>query len=329
MAYIQVIGGLVLLVFAADFMVRGSVSLAQRMGIHTLIIGLTVVAFGTSAPELVVGVDAVITGVPTLALGNVVGSNIANIWLVVGFPAVVAPFLCNTPRFTHNMMIMLFSTAVFTGFAFFGAFTYWMGLILLTMLAGFIYFTSRRASDEDTLKQVLCDIEGMPEEPDSYTVSWALIAGGLVGLVTGAHILVQGSVVIARDMGVSEAVIGLTLVALGTSIPELVTAVVAAARNHCDVAVGNVIGSNIFNLLGIIGVSTQFGDIPVPEAFLKFDLWIMVLASLTLLPYAMFGRRIGRWSGIMFCSAYVIFILTVASGDTGMDGLHHLRGSLG
>jgi cation:H+ antiporter len=329
MAYIQVIGGLVLLVFAADFLVRGSVSLAQRMGIHTLVIGLTVVAFGTSTPELVVGVDAVLTGVPTLALGNVVGSNIANIWLVVGFPAVVAPFMCNTPRFTHNMMIMLFSTAVFIGFAFMGAFTYWMGLILLTMLAGFIYFTSSRRNDPDVMKQALCDIEGIPEEPDSYTVSWALIIGGLVGLITGAHILVQGSVVIAREMGVSEAVIGLTLVALGTSIPELVTAVVAAARNHCEMAIGNVIGSNIFNLLGIIGVSSIVGDIPVPEAFLRIDLWIMVLASLTLLPYAVFGWRLGRRSGIAFCCAYVTFIFIVASGGSGMENMHNLHGSLG
>ncbi|MCH8862261.1 MAG: calcium/sodium antiporter [Proteobacteria bacterium] len=328
MAYIQVIGGLVLLVFAADFMVRGSISLAQRMGVSTLIIGLTVVAFGTSAPELVVGVDAVLTGVPTLALGNVVGSNIANIWLVVGFPAVVVPFMCNAKRFTHNMMIMLFSTAVFIGFAFTGVFTYWTGLVLLAMLAGFIYFTSRQREDRETLERVLCDMEGLPEKPDSYRVSWALIIGGLIGLVVGAHILVQGSVVIAREMGVSEAVIGLTLVALGTSIPELVTAVVAAARNHCDVAIGNVIGSNIFNLLGIIGVSSQLGDIPVPEGFLKFDLWVMALASLTLLPYAVFGRRIGRLSGLMFCGAYLAYITVVASGASGMDGINNFIGKI-
>lgn len=317
-----------MLVFAADFLVRGSVSLAQRMGVHTLIIGLTVVAFGTSAPELVVGIDAVLTGVPTLALGNVVGSNIANIWLVVGFPAIVAPFLCSAPRFTHNMMVMLASSVVFIAFAFTGVFTYWMGLILLTMLIGFIYYISRQQNDPDALKKVLCDIEGVPEKPDSYTISWALILGGLVGLVTGAHILVQGSVVIAREMGVSEAVIGLTLVALGTSIPELVTAVVAAVRNHCDVAVGNVIGSNIFNLLGIIGVSTQLGDIPVPEAFLKFDLWVMLLASLTLLPYAVFGRRVGRRSGFLFCGAYVTYIFMVASSSSRTENLHHLADML-
>lgn len=328
MAYIQVIGGLVLLVFAADFMVRGSISLAQRMGVHTLIIGLTVVAFGTSAPELVVGVDAVLTGVPTLALGNVVGSNIANIWLVVGFPAVVVPFMCNAPRFTHNMMIMLFSTAVFIAFAFMGVFNHWIGLVLLAMLVGFIYFTSRHREEQDVLKQVLCDMEGVPDEPDSYSVSWALIIGGLVGLVAGAHILVQGSVVIAREMGVSEAVIGLTLVALGTSIPELVTAVVAAARNHCDVAIGNVIGSNIFNLLGIIGISSQLGDIPVPDVFLKFDLWVMALASLTLLPFAMFGLRIGRWTGLAFCGAYLAYITIVASGASGMAVTHHFGGTM-
>lgn len=317
MAYFQVLGGLVLLVFAADFMVRGAVSMAQRLGIHTLVIGLTVVAFGTSAPELLVGVDAVATGAPTLALGNVVGSNIANVWLVLGLPAVIAPMMCNAPRFTHNMIIMLASTALFIGLAYTGAFTWWSGLVLVGLLATFVFFSARRVEATIDYEQVLAEIEGVPEKPDSFRLSAGLVVAGLAGLIIGAHILVQGSVSIAREFGISEAVIGLSLVAIGTSIPELVTAIVAALRGHCDVAIGNVIGSNIFNLLGIIGVSSMVGTIPVPTRFTELDLWIMAAASLTLLPYAVFKFRIGRTSGALFTIAYFSFIAYLASGHIG------------
>lgn len=322
MAYFQVLGGLVLLVFAADFLVRGSVSLAQRLNVHSLVIGLTVVAFGTSAPELLVGIDAVLTDAPTLALGNVVGSNIANVWLVLGVPAVIAPMACNAPKFTRNMLIMLAATGAFIALAYTGAFEWWSGVILLVLLAGFIRYTGRRTESAIDYEMVLAEIEGVPDEPDSKNVAIALIAGGIIGLVVGAHILVQGSVEIARDMGVSEALIGLTLVAIGTSLPELVTAIVAALRGHCDVAFGNVIGSNIFNLLGIIGVSSLIGTIPVPDFFLEIDLWVMALASLSLLPFALMRRHIGRKSGIAFCLTYVSYIVWLAGSAHGYGGTH-------
>lgn len=311
-----------MLVFAADFLVRGSVSLAQRLNVHSLIIGLTVVAFGTSAPELLVGIDAVLTDVPTLALGNVVGSNIANIWLVLGVPAVIAPMACNAPKFTRNMMIMLASTFAFIALAFTGVFDWRSGLLLLVLLAGFIRYTGRRTDDAIDYEKVLAEIEGVPDEPDSKNVAITLIVSGIIGLVVGAHILVQGSVEIARDLGVSEALIGLTLVAIGTSLPELVTAIVAALRGHCDVAFGNVIGSNIFNLLGIIGVSSLIGRIPVPDFFLEVDLWVMALAALSLLPFALMRRHIGRKSGIAFCLAYAGYITWLANGAHGSANLH-------
>lgn len=310
------------MVFAADFLVRGSVSLAQRLNVHSLVIGLTVVAFGTSAPELLVGIDAVLTDVPTLALGNVVGSNIANVWLVLGVPAVVAPMACNAPRFTRNMMIMLASTGAFIALAYTGSFEWWSGLLLLTLLVAFIHHTSRNSNNGIDYEKVLAEIEGVPDEPDSKNIAITLITGGIIGLIVGAHILVQGSVEIARELGVSEALIGLTLVAIGTSLPELVTAVVAALRGHCDVAFGNVIGSNIFNLLGIIGVSSLIGKIPVPQFFLDVDLWVMALASLTLLPFALMRRHIGRKSGIAFCLAYASYITWLASSTHGTASAH-------
>lgn len=329
MAYFQAIGGLLLLVFAADFLVRGSVSLAQRLGVHTLVIGLTIVSFGTSAPELLVGIDAVLTGAPTLALGNVVGSNIANILLVVGLPAIMAPMMCSSSRFKHNMVALLISTAAFIAIACSGTFTPLSGALLLVMLIGFLFYVSRKLEDTVDFDELLSDIEGVPDEPDDFGVSIALVVGGLAGLAVGAHLLVTGSIEIARDFGVSEALIGLTLVAVGTSLPELVTSIVAAVRNHCDVAVGNVIGSNIFNLLGIIGVSSMIRKIPVPDAFLRFDLWVMAGATLLLLPYALMHRRIGRRSGVVFCLLYAAYLYILASGIGGIGALHRIPETLG
>lgn len=318
MAYIQVVGGLVLLVVAGDFLVRGAVSMAGRLGIPQLAIAATVVAFGTSAPELVVGVDAVLSGVPTLALGNVVGSNIANVLIVVGLPALIYPMTCTAPRLTRNMVIMLAATSVFIYMAFQGAFERQDGILLVIGLISFLAYSTLRGR---TPGQTNCAEEAMMdfdmvgvEKEEPVWLSTVFVLFGLFGLGFGAHFLIEGSVVVAREWGVSEAVIGLTLVALGTSLPELVTAMVAAFRNHCDVAVGNVIGSNIFNLLGIIGISSLVGDIPVPTAFLELDLWVMFGASLALLPFAIFKARIGRIVGFIFLISYVTYIYMLASG---------------
>jgi cation:H+ antiporter len=311
MAYFQILGGLVLLIFAGDFMVRGAVSVAQRLGVPTLLIGLTIVAFGTSAPELVVGIDAVLSGVPALALGNVVGSNIANIWLVLGVPAIIAPMVCHAAKFTQNMMVMLGVTVIFMALAFTGIITLASGLVLLILLLAFLYHSGKRAQEAPDYETLLVDIEGVPDKTDSPFLSIVLIIGGIIGLVLGAHLLVDGSVVVARKLGVSEAVIGLSLVAFGTSVPELATSIVAAIKKECDVAIGNVIGSNIFNLLGIIGVSSMFGNIPVAAHFTQVDLWVMLGASLTLLPFALYKWRIGRRAGFVFCTLYGLYIISI------------------
>lgn len=324
MAYIQVVAGLVLLVFAGDFLVRGAVSLAQRAGISTLIIGLTVVAFGTSAPELVVGIDAVLTGAPTLALGNVVGSNIANVLLVVGLPALIAPMTCTAPRLGRNLMIMLVATALFIGLAHGGSMGRQEGIILLAFLTLFLTYSGMRAKTA-TCGEMLCEDDAdIQDAPDSYMLSSALVVGGLIGLGIGADLLVKGAVEVAVSFGVSEALIGLTLVALGTSLPELVTALVAAVRGHCDVAVGNVIGSNIFNLLGIMGVTSMIGDVPVPQSFLNVDLWVMLAAAMLLIPFCTMRSRVGKAAGATMITLYIGYIVYLAHSaeSAAVMGMH-------
>ena len=237
-AFLQLLGGLVLLIYAGDALVRGSVSMARRLDVPPMIVGLTVIAFGTSAPELMVGIDAVLTDVPTLALGNVVGSNIANIWLVIGLPALIAPMVCPAPKFTNNMLALVIATLVFMVMAFSGEFTAMKGVFLLGGLATFLFFSSRRDKNETSYQEILEDLEGVPKKADSLKTASLIVLSGLIGLSIGAHFFVLGAVDFARMLGVSEAVIGLTLVALGTSIPELVTAIAAAMRRHSDVAIG-------------------------------------------------------------------------------------------
>lgn len=312
MAYLEVVTGIVLLVVAGDFLVRGAVSLAQKAGVSTLIIGLTIVAFGTSAPELVVGVDAVLKGSPTLALGNVVGSNIANSLLVVGLPAIIAPMTCDAPRLGRNLMMMVGATLVFIWVAQGGEFTFMHGLLFLALLAMFLLYSGMRAKKCPTELEGLDEITELEEHPIPYKKSWAMVIGGLAGLAVGADLLVVGSIELARAFGVSEALIGLTLIALGTSLPELVTAMVAAIRGHCDVAVGNVVGSNIFNILAIMGVSSQFGSIPVPESFLQVDLWVMLGAALLLIPFTRLRSQVGKMSGVVMVALYVGYMIHLA-----------------
>ncbi|MBB4211952.1 cation:H+ antiporter [Rhodothalassium salexigens DSM 2132] len=316
LSFVQAFAGLVLLIFAGDVLVRGSVQLAERLGISPLIIGMTIVACGTSAPELLVGVEAVLFGAPRLALGNVVGSNIANVLLVVGLPALIAPMTCQAPRLVRNLSVMLAITVVFIAIAHTGRFAWWDGLVLLALLVAFIWWNIRAGRRDPRVVEALVDMDEI-EEASSAPLAWSilLVAGGLAGLAFGADLLVEGSVTIAETLGVPEAVIGLTMVAIGTSLPELITAIMAAVRCQCDVAIGNVIGSNIFNLLAIIGVASLFGDVPVPSIFLKFDLWLMLAASLALVPFCVARRAVGRWSGLLLLLAYAGYMVWLATGD--------------
>lgn len=321
MEYIEVIGGLVLLVVAGDILIRGAVSLAENFGLSKLVIGLTVVAFGTSAPELVVGIDAAIAGVPVMALGNVVGSNIANILLVIGLPAIFYPFACDSSEVKRNYYIMLIGSVLFIMLCATGPLTHFHATFLLIFLFAFLYSSYKDGKIDPTLaaderkiaEHAYEDLDELPETPLKTGRSALYILVGLAGLVYGAHILVEGAVVIAKSFEVSEAVIGLTVIAIGTSLPELVTAVMAARHGHGDVALGNIIGSNIFNLYAIMGSTAYVADIPIPESFMQVDLWVMVLSSAALIPFIQWKIRFSRVIGFAFTGGYIIYLVTLGS----------------
>ncbi len=312
----SVAAGLVILVFAGDFLVKGAVNLALRLGIPALVVGLTVVAFGTSAPELLVSIKAVLEGAPGIALGNVVGSNIANVLLVIGIPAMISVLHTSRIDTTQSYVTMLAGSVLFTALAFAGVFAWWSGLILLAGLGFMLWQSYRHAAAHRSANGAGIgedeDLEGAEPGIPGWKIAVSL-AIGLVGLPVGADLLVDGAVNVARAFGISETVIGLTLVAVGTSLPELATTVMAALRKSADVAVGNVVGSNVFNLLGIIGIASLVGPIPVDPEFLRFDLWVMLGASLLLMPFV-FGRRdIGFWTGALFVAGYAAYVVVLLS----------------
>ena len=311
--------GLVILLLAGDSLVRGAVNFALRVGIPALIVSLTIVAFGTSAPELLIAIKALMDNAPGIAMGNVVGSNTANILMVLGFPALLAAMHTSECDSRKNYIYMIASSVLFIGLAFRGVFDALAGLVLLAALAAVLtdsFLHARNHRREARAAEAAMgadDIEEL-EGADPELPWWKIIVFlglGLVGLPLGADILVDSSVNIAREFGVTETVIGLTLVALGTSLPELATTVMAALRRQADVALGNVIGSNMFNLLAIIGITSLLGEIPVDRQFLQFDLWVMLASSLLLVPFVFLKRDITRGWGILLVALYIAYITVV------------------
>lgn len=318
MEFIYVGAGLVLLLIGGEALIRGAVSLAENWGVSKLVIGLTVVAFGTSAPELLVSLSAVHDGAPGIAIGNVVGSNIANILLVLGAPALIMPFVCTMNTMRSEGVAMLAATIMMIVVCWMNGLSFWAGLIFFLALCAFLYnaYVQARKSGDETLAHATEEFEdGMPKSPIKAAL-WIVV--GLGGLVLGSELLVDGARTIAKDLGLSDAVIGVTLVAIGTSLPELATSVVAAFRRHGDVAIGNVIGSNLFNILGILGITSMVADIPVPVPMLEFDLWVMLAAAVILFPLAFFKIPVGRVVGILFLAAYGGYMYAQFTGISGM-----------
>ncbi|UWQ33539.1 calcium/sodium antiporter [Leisingera sp. M527] len=307
--------GLVILLLAGDALVRGAVNLSLRLGVPALIVSLTIVAFGTSAPELLIAISAVHEGADGIAMGNVVGSNTANILLVLGIPALMRALHtseCNTRK---NYVFMLAASVLFIGLAFCGTFTVWSGLILLAALSvvlGIAFREARNHRRNGKGSSCAADVdleeieEADPDMPYWRVCTYLLL--GLIGLPLGADLLVDNATIIARTYGISETVIGLTLVAVGTSLPELATTVMAAMRRQADVALGNVIGSNMFNLLAIIGIATFIGPITVDPEFLRFDLWVMLAASLLLIPFVFLKQDITRIWGVILTALYLAYM---------------------
>lgn len=308
-----VVIGLGILLLAGDALVKGAVNLSLRIGIPALIVSLTVVAFGTSAPELLISIKAAMENVPGIALGNVVGSNTANVLLVLGIPTLLAVMHTSECDTRKSYLIMLGASVMFIALAFRGVFDWIAGIVLLIVLAAILFDSMRDAMAHRRAGQEADDDEE-PEGADPNMSWWKILlylALGLVGLPLGADLLVDSSVEIATLFGVSDTVIGLTLVALGTSLPELATTVMAALRRQADVALGNVIGSNMFNLLAIIGVASLIAPIPVDPEFLRFDLWVMLGASLLIFPLVFMAKDLTRIWGVALSALYVSYIALV------------------
>lgn len=299
--YLYIFGGLIGLFFGGEALVRGSVSIARRMLISPLIIGLTVVGFGTSTPELLVSVQAALRGVPDIALGNIIGSSIANILLIVGLTALVWPIRIAAAAMRRDIIFMIASVLLLVPLFAMGELGHISGLLLVAGLSVYLVLTFL-SSREDTTE------DENPAAQSSLIVSVSWMTFGFVALLFGAQFLVDGAVSVARGFGVSEAFIGLTIVAIGTSLPELATSLIAAFRHQSDIAIGNVIGSNIFNVLGVLGVTALIAPISVSGRFLSFDLPILIGVSCVLAGVLLTRPQIGRGIGVLMLLGYAAYL---------------------
>ncbi|MCT4607642.1 MAG: calcium/sodium antiporter [Pelagimonas sp.] len=315
MVFVYAVLGLLILLLAGDALVKGAVNLSLRVGIPALIVSLTIVAFGTSAPELLISIKAALDGASGIALGNVVGSNTANVLLVLGVPALITVMHTSACDSKKSYYLMLGASVLFIGLAFRGVYDVTAGLVLLAALALFLMDSVRDAllhRNQGCPDEELEEPEGADPDMPWWKIGLFLVLG-LIGLPLGADLLVESAREIALMFGVPDEVIGLTLVALGTSLPELATTVMAAIRRQADVAIGNVIGSNMFNLLAIIGVASMIAPIEVAEEFVEFDLWVMLGASLILAPFVLWKKDLGRTWGVILSALYIVYILIVLS----------------
>ncbi|MBC57234.1 MAG: sodium:calcium antiporter [Confluentimicrobium sp.] len=296
--------GLILLVAGGDLIVRGAVQAAERLGVSPLVIGLTLVGFGTSMPELVTSVQAGLIGSPGIAYGNIVGSNIANILLIAGVSAMIYPVIVGRAALMRDAMVMLAVALAFTLMAQVVPMGRLAGGLFVMVLAGYLWLVIRQ---ERTLPDTETDLT-TPRRGRPLAMALGIAFAGLVLVVAGSALLVDGAVALARGIGVAETVIGLTIVAVGTSLPELVTSVVAALKKQGDVAFGNVVGSNIYNLLGIGGTTALIAPSEMPQAISRFDAPVMVGVSLLFLLVSATGLRIGRREGAVLLAGYGAYI---------------------
>lgn len=317
--------GLVLLVAGAEGFVRGSAKLAAVIGLSPLVIGLTVVSYGTSAPELAVSLRASLLGQAEIALGNVIGSNIFNILMTLGIASLIVPLTVAQQLIRLDVPIMIGVTGLMLMFAIDGELGRADGMILLLgsiIYTAFLVYQSRKESDAEVQAEYEKEYAGTEQK------SWQqglrnilLLLGGLVMLVAGANMLVFSATEVAEAMGVSQLIIGLTIVAIGTSLPELATSVVACYRGERDIAVGNVVGSNIFNILTILGVTATATGVPVSSAAISFDIPVMLAVAVACLPIFYTGNRISRWEGLLFISYYVAYTAYLGLNAIGHDQL--------
>ncbi len=312
-AILYFIAGLVLLTLSGDALVRGAVAVAVRLHVPTIIIGLTIVSMGTSAPELFVALQAALSGAPFLAVGNAIGSNIANSLIVLGLPALIAPIYLLEPGTRRSSAFMFAVSIAVFALAADGSISTFDSIILLLLFIIYLTYgfvlaqTARREARESF-------VADEKTTPPSLVRPVLLLLFGFVGLALGSRLTVDGALLLAEALGIGQTVVGTTIVALGTTLPEISATLAAAFRRQAGVAVGNVIGSNIFNVLGILGITALVIPLPVDPRLLSFDLWVMLGAAATILPMAFLRRPIGRWVGSFLTLSYVTYLFLAFTG---------------
>ena len=322
MTVLMFLAGLVCLVVGAEALVRGAAKLAFRVGISPLVVGLTIVAFGTSAPEVAVSLDAALGGRTDIAIGNVVGSNIFNVLFILGISALIVPLVVNVQVVRQEVPVMIGASLLLPALGADGRIGPVDGIVLCSLLVAYTVFLVRQSRRETRAAQAEYGAEFTPATAGGWDSTIAaqlgLMGGGLALLVVGSEWLVDASIAFAQALGVSDLVIGLTIVAAGTSMPEVATSIAAAIKGERDIAVGNVVGSNTFNIVGCVGVSAVAAGadgLVMPAAVMRFDIWVMVAVALACLPVFITGRQIARWEGgvfVAYYAAYVIYLVLAA-----------------
>jgi cation:H+ antiporter len=311
--------GLAMLGVGGDVMVRGAVGIAQRLRVSPMFTGLVLVGFGTSTPELVTSLSAALKGSPGIAVGNVLGSNIANTLLILGLTAIVLPIPADRRSFQRDAPMLAIATLACVGFALLGSMGRLVGGVFLLLLSAYLVYTYRMESRGRDAPAELHALQGallhVPYRKAGTSV--VLAAGGLAGVLVGAHLLVQSSIDIARSLGIPETVIGLTIVAVGTSLPELATSMAAVFKRQTDIALGNIIGSNIFNILGILGLTALVAPFTIPHSLLVYDIWVLLGVTGLLLTFALTTAHITRGEGVVFLLLYAAYLAFLTARAVG------------
>nr|WP_295707722.1 calcium/sodium antiporter [uncultured Halomonas sp.] len=307
---LSLLAGIVLLTLGGESLIRGAVAGAKRAGVSPLLTGLVVVGFGTSSPELVVSIDAAINQQPDIAIGNIVGSNIGNMLLILGLCAVICPMAVQPLALRRDGLVMVLASLLFIGLSLGGALGRIDAAIFIASLVGYLIwaYVSESRQHIPAADMHASEAEEMTKLP---TTGWMIVLALVIGLgmlIGGSQLLLYGAIGLAQAMGISEAVIGLTIVAVGTSLPEMAVSVIAALRRHADVAVGNIIGSNIFNVLGILGISAFLQPLPLAPRVALFDQWVMLGAAGILVLFLYTGMRLSRWEGAVLLAGYAAYI---------------------
>lgn len=306
------LGGLIILIAGGELLVRGSVSMALRLKISPLVVGLTVVAFGTSAPELFISVQSALSGSPDIAMGNVIGSNICNLALVLGLTAIITPVPVQKDIMRIDWPVAMGSSLLMFALVQGNLISFWEGLLFVTLLGTYTFFIIRKSRRETKDLQSKADVLDVPAQPNANV--WRdilLLALGIAGLTFGSNWFVFGAKELATTLGVSERVVGITVVALGTSLPELATAIVAASRKETDIAMGNLIGSNIFNILSILGFTSMIAPIQVNDVIIRSDIIWMLLVTFIVFPMMITRRKISKVEGAILLAFYLYYIYSV------------------